>query len=842
MASSAAPASDSAATPAASRTFVWGRRLAAVALVALTFYSGGRRLDAPWIQGDEHMFIVHNPDVTGEGRAEPFWQRCLGIFTHVHHDLYQPIPVLTYALEWRVWGADAVGAVRRIDLLIHALNALLIWRLFVRLLRRRDGPDSPGLDALAWSLALLWALHPVLVATYAADMGRTHLLSCLFSLLALHTHVCAIDSRKWRWTLPTLLCLAAAMLCKPVVGWFVVALVLHWLRRDLRSAVMSPANYAYLAVCAAFAWLTLSTSRDAGMIDDVGLAIAGDPITRSLLAATLYLTHIVLPFDLATWYPPLLGTGWTHPDVWIGAVIVAASMAAIVLAGRSARFRGVAVGLLWYWALLTPMLGLVGARVAAAQDRYLYQPLIGFVFAIAALAAAMTRQASSRVAARGVWVVAAAFALVAFVLIPIDREYAFDVRGTVRRAERVGEIFPNDPRCQSMLARAYMFAADHLPDAPTTLPDDHGSAHEALLRAGQLADEHSEYFADSAHRAWFYRDISLRLQSIDDVDGALRFAIRAAEFERDSVETLTRVAHAQRAAERWDDALLTYLELEARLPDDPEIRAKRLTELGDLCIVYNSPAEALPRYRAAVETGYPLREAALGLARSELLAGDLERGFAQIDRLLTQNADDRDAQLLLAIYFGIRQQFAEADAIYRKLLALDPTNYEALRGFHETCAQFGRWREAAYAWQTASERAPTNQAFRDYLIWAAACAGEESAAVWAERQLERVPNDPFPCFARMLFALRAHDLAAALDWLRRGLRGEGRSGAKEPVRAERTLELMLRRDEIPRIALVAQAAFLLDRGDAEQARERLSAFLTGGPADADRAIAEALLK
>ncbi|RMF82725.1 MAG: hypothetical protein D6744_05760, partial [Planctomycetota bacterium] len=126
------------------------RLAAATALIALALITGGRRIDAPWIQGDEYMFIVHNPDVTGDGREEPFWRRCADIFTHVHNDLYQPIPILTYAIEWRIWGADSAAPMRLADLLIHAINAVLIWRLLARLLLRPgDAPDT-AVEALCW--------------------------------------------------------------------------------------------------------------------------------------------------------------------------------------------------------------------------------------------------------------------------------------------------------------------------------------------------------------------------------------------------------------------------------------------------------------------------------------------------------------------------------------------------------------------------------------------------------------------------------------------------------------------------------------------------------------------
>ena len=62
----------------------------------------------------------------------------------------RPLLILTYALNWRVGGLDPFGY-HVVSLLIHALNALLAWRLAGRLL-------TPGRAAL---VAAAWALHPM---------------------------------------------------------------------------------------------------------------------------------------------------------------------------------------------------------------------------------------------------------------------------------------------------------------------------------------------------------------------------------------------------------------------------------------------------------------------------------------------------------------------------------------------------------------------------------------------------------------------------------------------------------------------------------------------------------
>ncbi len=199
-------------------------------LAAAVYVAGSPGLDSPWIQGDEFVFIVTNPDVNPAADPEhepaPLGSRLAAIVTKVHDDLYQPIPILSYAVEWDLTGGEPLSF-RRTDLLLHVLNVLLLWWVLATLLAPDGRAGSAPTSVVAWALALLWALHPMLVTTYAADMGRTHLLSATFSLLALRLYVYTLTPGKSACFIGVVAALLAAMLCKPVIGWVLLAFVLE---------------------------------------------------------------------------------------------------------------------------------------------------------------------------------------------------------------------------------------------------------------------------------------------------------------------------------------------------------------------------------------------------------------------------------------------------------------------------------------------------------------------------------------------------------------------------------------------------------------------------------------
>src|SRR5262245_42068189 len=82
--------------------------LLAALTVAAVWLAGSSRLDAPWMGGDEVEFIAKNSTVTADADLDgtpdrdtpPLSSRVLGLFVSVQQDLYQPIPIATYAIEW----------------------------------------------------------------------------------------------------------------------------------------------------------------------------------------------------------------------------------------------------------------------------------------------------------------------------------------------------------------------------------------------------------------------------------------------------------------------------------------------------------------------------------------------------------------------------------------------------------------------------------------------------------------------------------------------------------------------------------------------------------------------
>lgn len=799
-------------------------------LVTMAVAAGLPDIDAPWLPGDEHIFIVRNPLVNPAADAlEPpggLVARLAEIATSVHEDLYQPLPIGAYAIEWQLGGGSAAVA-RRTDVAIHAINALIAWIALARLMIVVGGVPWTRLTAsVAWAGAAVWALHPVLASAYAADMGRTHLLSATFSFLALVALVGVVEGPRDRVTpvIAALASLTLAMLCKPVAGWIVPAGVTYAARRGGARAVRSPLIWLVAALCAGFAALTLRTSSEAGLIEDTSKGLFGDPITRSAVGIWLYTRHTLIPAGLLHWYPPDPATGWTYWPVWAGLATFGISLAVALAAWRRASQRFVSVGWAWFWGHMLPVIGIVAAREAAATDRYLYQPLLGV---IAILVVATARRAHARApAASGRAAVVVGTALGALLLVmtlPDVRTY----RSPLLRAEKVVAAHPDDPRAYEALAAAYSFAqgralpADDLARVPAGATRQ---AYFAALAMGALekaihAPRLECFFPGSDDRAPFHRRLSYQLLKAGRADLSLAQAEIARALQPQSFNTWRRLAQAYRALERPADAIDAYARAETLLPDDALTRRVHFAEFGDLLIsTAGRDHEACPKFAAALALEPPAqlaepevwREAGvvalLGAARCHIRFGKGADGFEIARQVLAADPTRTQAWLVAGEYHLRSEHFDQAIAAYGEVVRNQPAHYEALRGLHESLFQADRLPEAVTAWQVANEVLPGDARLAGFLVWACALAGEQRTAELATQLLGSYTDMPFACLAMSLVEWRAGQFSPAVDWVERAARGRAVADAREFERAAAGIRVLRKRGALGPDSLVLEAA------------------------------------
>jgi len=378
------------------------RHIAAALVIAATVLAVfGPALGYGFSYYDDNYQVLNNPlirDLSPRGLARMFTRRSL--------TSYYPVRVLSLAFDYAVWGARPAGY-HLTSVLLHALNAVLVYGLCVRLCvgfgARTGGRQAPRMRFVALFGALLFAVHPVVVEPVVWVGGREELLMVLFVLCALLAHARRAAPADGRdntnaagggpatlrvavW--PSIFCVLACL--SNVVGAVTPLLVVaHNAAAALarRTRPLGAGLFRGTAVMWAVAVVTIvvklsdsAATADYEIVDTLRMT-AGQRVLTVFSAYWLNVTTVLWPRTLVAMYPKTVAESVLEPGVWLGGGAVLCT--AWCLWGALRR-PVVAFGLLWFLCALAPAAQVLPHHILRA-DRFLYLPLVGVACAVCGL-------------------------------------------------------------------------------------------------------------------------------------------------------------------------------------------------------------------------------------------------------------------------------------------------------------------------------------------------------------------------------------------------------------------------------------------------------------------------
>jgi tetratricopeptide (TPR) repeat protein len=338
--------------------------LALIGIVLLTFTAYSSAILHGGFIWDDDDHVTQNPLLTA---PHGLWQ----IWTKTKSETqYYPLVFTTFWVERRLWGLNPMGY-HTVNVLLHTINAILVWRLLRRL-------EVRG----AWMIGAIFAVHPVHVESVAWITERKNVLSGLFYLLALGCYLRFESGRRWAWYAGALGLFILALLSKTVTATLVVALLLiRWLRgwrigwREVGELV------PFLVIGAAMGLLT--KWYEAQVVGAEGLdwnLSMGEHLLVAGRALAFYVMKLVWPTNLTFSYPR-----WQldihDPTQWSW-VLGVGLIGLVFWWKRFAWGRGPFVGLAFFAVSLAPALGFVNIytmRYSFVADHYQYLASIGII-------------------------------------------------------------------------------------------------------------------------------------------------------------------------------------------------------------------------------------------------------------------------------------------------------------------------------------------------------------------------------------------------------------------------------------------------------------------------------
>jgi len=328
------------------------------------------------------------------------------IFTRPYFVSYMPLQLVSYVLDYSLWGLKPFGYHLQ-QILLHAVNSVLAFELVRRLF---------GRFWLAALSGLFFALHPCHVESVAWVSARKDVLSAAFLIPAILFYLSARGGRSLRMRpyLASVPFFTLAVLSKVnvvVMPLFLVLVdlaVLELKRRDGRwwtQVLGSKIPYAIIGLGVSIVnWIVEVKTR---------AAYARDPIRYLVLKG-----HTAWDYFAHVSGIPRLNPIYDTPPTSVDFLSVVVSLAgllvlpALVWIGFRRRNRVLAFGAGWIFVMLLPAILFPVPTYLA--DRYLYLAALGFCWLLAAALLAMGARIKPKPLRRAVAATSAAAVAVFF--------------------------------------------------------------------------------------------------------------------------------------------------------------------------------------------------------------------------------------------------------------------------------------------------------------------------------------------------------------------------------------------------------------------------------------------
>lgn len=305
---------------------------------------------------------------------------------------YYPLVYTSFWVEYHLWGLQPLGF-HLVNVLLHALNAVLLWSI----LRRLGVPGS-------WWASAIFAIHPVGVESVAWVTERKNVLSGFFYLLTALAFLRfrplanreATRACDWRYYPLVLVLFLCALLSKTVTCSLpAVLLLLVWWKngRVERRDVLPLIPLFVLGVASSFMTIWMEKHSVGASGAEWSLSF----VQRCLVAGRalwFYSGKLFWPHNLTFIYPH-----WEiDSGVWWQYLFPVAALVVLIALWllRSRIGRGPLVAVLFFAGTLVPALGFFDVfpfRYSYVADHFQYLGCIGLISLVVSTGTAICKRA-----------------------------------------------------------------------------------------------------------------------------------------------------------------------------------------------------------------------------------------------------------------------------------------------------------------------------------------------------------------------------------------------------------------------------------------------------------------
>jgi tetratricopeptide (TPR) repeat protein len=575
--------------PAHGRFTLWA--VAAILLLTLLVYSNSISND--FTNWDDNELVVENPQIRSLDL-----DGIITIFTPKAGKTYQPVRVLSHAIDYRFWQLNPVGY-HLGNIILHGLSAVVLYLLLASILGHICETISMESNRIiALFAALLFVVHPVNVEAVTWISSRKYGLLGLFYFSAFYFYVKSSEKRRHYKIhyAASISSYVVAILSSPFSITLPAMLLLYDFCRNrdnnlfqvIKPKLRSYLPYLLLAVCQlVLFWISFSTTS--GPTPTIKGHHLNNPFYTFLTMSRVmyqYMVNLICPLWLNNMYVDHTSTSIFEYKVMILLIAVLFLLVIIILQARMGnKFSLFCFG--WFVVTWLPVSNIIPISTKMA-DRYLYLPAVGLFLFFSASLVKLSQAGVSKNVRRPIVYSLVVFLICTLAYLSIKRN----------------RVWANSETLWSdSLRKAPDYWVPYL---------NMGLVKAQQGNLDQAVDYYYKALQLSANSVHIHNNLGVALLEQGKIDEAVNHYMAALSLESDFAETYNNLGVALFRLGKFDRATEYYREA---LRLDPEF-GKAHNNLGNVLVEQSKFEEAIFHYNKALATKahYPEAHNNLGVA------------------------------------------------------------------------------------------------------------------------------------------------------------------------------------------------------------------------------------
>jgi Tfp pilus assembly protein PilF len=298
----------------------------------------------------------------------------------ISHNFYRPLQMLTYMIDYFLWGLDPLGY-HISNIILHVLAALsLFWLIYLLFANK----------ILSFFTSLLFIVHPVHVEAVTYISGRADPLGFIFAVLCLSFYVKYTNIKSAKALITVGLLYVLAIFAKES---FLIIPVLALLYHHFFGKKLDIKKFTALLAITFFYIVLRLTLLNSLLPDATRSHTFFQRLPGAFVAIADYLRILTLPLNLHMEYGSKL---FSFSDPKAVAGIIALSLLLFISAKGKDRNRLISFSIAWFFIALLPVLNIFPVNAYMAEH-WLYLPSVGFFLILAWLLNILYRREKSKI-------------------------------------------------------------------------------------------------------------------------------------------------------------------------------------------------------------------------------------------------------------------------------------------------------------------------------------------------------------------------------------------------------------------------------------------------------------